>query len=37
MLIKLYEKIREKFHQNPIDRLRENGAVIGDNVHIYDG
>lgn len=37
MLIKLYEKLREKFHQNPIDRLRENGAVIGDNVHIYDG
>lgn len=37
MLRKLYEKIREKYHQNPIDRLRENGAVIGDNVHIYDG
>lgn len=37
MLIKLYEKIREKLHQDPVERLRERGAVIGENVHIYDG
>ena len=37
MLIKLYEKVRQKLHQNPVDRLRERGAVIGNNVHIYDG
>lgn len=36
-LIKLYEKVREKYHKNPVDRLRKGGAVIGDNVHIYDG
>ena len=33
----MYEKVREKYHKDPVDRLREGGAVIGDNVHIYDG
>lgn len=37
MLVKLYEKVRQKYYRNPVDRLREKGAVIGDNVHIYDG
>ena len=37
ILIKLHEKIREKFHQDPVDRLRAGGAEIGENVHIYDG
>ena len=37
LIVRLYEKLREKCHQNPVDRLRENGAVIGENVHIYDG
>lgn len=36
-LIKWYEKIRLKYHKDPVDRLREGGADIGDNVHIYDG
>lgn len=34
---KLYEKIKNKIHENPIDKLRRLGAVIGNNVHIYDG
>lgn len=34
---KIYEMIREKIHENPVDKLRRLGAVIGDNVHIYDG
>lgn len=37
LLIKLYEKMRQKFYQDPVDRLKERGAVIGNNVHIYDG
>lgn len=37
LLIKLYEKVREKLHQDPVKKLREGGAVIGENVHIYDG
>lgn len=37
MLVKLYEKVRQKYYRNPVDRLREKGAVIGNNVHIYDG
>ena len=36
-LIKVYEKLSWKYHKNPVDRLREGGAEIGDNVHIYDG
>lgn len=37
MLVKLYERLRQKYYRNPVDKLREGGAVIGDNVHIYDG
>lgn len=37
ILINLYEKIRQKFHQDPVERLRAGGAEIGENVHIYDG
>ena len=37
MLVKLYEKVRQKYYRNPVERLREKGAVIGDNVNIYDG
>lgn len=33
----LYEKIKNKIHENPVDKLRRFGAVIGNNVHIYDG
>lgn len=33
----LYEKIRNKMHENPVDKLRRLGATIGTNVHIYDG
>lgn len=36
MLIELYEKIRWKYRQDPVEKLRKGGAVIGDNVHIYD-
>lgn len=34
---RLYEMIWKKIHEKPIDKLRRLGAVIGDNVHIYDG
>lgn len=34
---KLYEMMQKKIHENPVDKLRRLGAVIGDNVHIYDG
>lgn len=37
LLINLYEKLRLKFHQNPVDRLRQKGAIIGEGVNIYDG
>lgn len=37
MIAKLYEKLRLKFHRDPVEILRERGAVIGNNVHIYDG
>ena len=33
----LYEKIRNKIHENPVDKLRRLGGTIGTNVHIYDG
>lgn len=37
MIAKLYEKLRLRFHHDPVEVLRERGAVIGRNVHIYDG
>lgn len=32
---KIYEMIREKIHENPVDKLRRLGAGIGDNVQYY--
>lgn len=37
MLINLYEKLRLKLHHDPVDRLRQKGAIIGEGVNIYDG
>lgn len=37
ILYKLYQKIQAKLYRNPVERLREQGADIGNNVHIYDG
>ena len=34
---KIYEKVRSKIHEDPVDKLRRLGAEIGSNVHIYDG
>ena len=34
---RIYEKIRRKIHEDPVDKLRRLGAKIGNNVHIYDG
>ena len=36
-LEKIYEKVRSKIHEDPVDKLRRLGAEIGSNVHIYDG
>ena len=36
-LIDIYEKMRIKYHVDPVEKLRQSGAKIGDNVNIYDG
>ncbi len=37
MLRKLYEKLSKRIQEDPADKLRSHGAVIGEAVHIYDG
>lgn len=37
MLTRLYEKIKIRFREDPAERLRSGGAVIGERVHIFDG
>ena len=36
-LLKIYEKIRFKYHVDPVEKLCREGAVMGSNVHIFDG